>query len=107
LDATVTKSPSRAVWIYTKPFFVIRNLYDALNHWQGWKHDIGTAKALLWVDAICISQDDLIERNHQVGLMGQIYSKATLVIAWVGTSDEDSFTAIKLISRLKPVVELW
>ena len=103
----VAERPSRTIWIGIKPFLVTRNLYDALNHWRGWKLEIGTAKTLLWVDAICINQDDLIERNHQVGLMGHIYSKATIVLTWVGTPDEDAWTAIKLIYRLKPIVELW
>lgn len=103
----VAERPSRTVWIDTKPFLVTPNLYEALNHRRGWKLKIGTAKTLLWVDAICINQDDLIERNHQVGLVGQIYSKATLVMAWVGTSNEDAWIAFKLISRLKPLVELW
>ena len=103
----VAERPSRTVWIDTKPFLVTPNLYDALNHWRGWKLVIGTTNTLLWVDAICINQDDLIERNHQVGLMSQIYSRAALVIAWAGTSDEDTWIAFKLISRLKPIVKLW
>jgi Heterokaryon incompatibility protein (HET) len=103
----VAERPSRTVWIDKKPFLVTPNLYDALNHWRGWKLEIGTANTLLWIDAICINQDDLLERNHQVGLMGQIYSKAILVMTWVGTSDQAAWTAFKLISRLKPIVELW
>ncbi|KAH7361167.1 hypothetical protein BKA66DRAFT_396649, partial [Pyrenochaeta sp. MPI-SDFR-AT-0127] len=59
------------------------------------------AKTLLWVDAICIDQNDLIERNHQVGLIGQIYSNATLVLTWGGKSDEDAQIVSKLISRLR------
>jgi hypothetical protein len=103
----VAKKPSRTIWIDTKPFLVTPNLYDALNYWRGWKLELGTAKTLLWVDAICINQDDLIERNHQVGLMGQIYSKAALVISWVGTPGEDASIAFELISRLNPIVKLW
>jgi hypothetical protein len=38
----------------------------------------------LWVDAICISQDDSQERSEQVRNMRQIYLKAREVIAWVG-----------------------
>lgn len=38
----------------------------------------------LWVDAICINQVDLAERSHQVKLMGQICSKATQVLVWLG-----------------------
>lgn len=46
-------------------------------------------RRVLWVDAICIDQgkdDDgsARERNHQVKLMGDAYSKATCVLAWLG-----------------------
>ena len=37
-----------------------------------------------WVDAICINQADLQEKNAQVALMGKIYSSASLVFAWLG-----------------------
>jgi hypothetical protein len=35
---------------------------------------------LLWVDAICIDQSRIAERNHQVSIMGDIYSKAKHII---------------------------
>ena len=38
----------------------------------------------LWIDAICIDQEDLSERNAQVSIMGTIYRKAVSVIAWLG-----------------------
>jgi hypothetical protein len=38
----------------------------------------------LWIDAICIDQEDLSERNAQVTIMGQIYQKAASVFAWLG-----------------------
>ncbi|KAK3370653.1 heterokaryon incompatibility protein-domain-containing protein [Podospora didyma] len=41
----------------------------------------------LWVDAICINQDDVGEKNTQVPLMGKIYSDATRVVAWLGPSN--------------------
>lgn len=44
----------------------------------------------LWVDAICINQVDLVERGHQVKLMGQIYSNATQVLVWLGPDQTDS-----------------
>ena len=37
-----------------------------------------------WIDALCIDQDSVLERNHQVRLMGQIFSNAQEVIAWLG-----------------------
>ncbi|KLU83145.1 hypothetical protein MAPG_02210 [Magnaporthiopsis poae ATCC 64411] len=43
---------------------------------------------LFWVDAICINQSDISERNHQVRLMRQVYAGATRVIAWLGDHDD-------------------
>lgn len=43
---------------------------------------------LLWIDAICIDQQNTIERNHQVAQMRDIYSKATRVIVWLGDNIE-------------------
>ncbi|PZC88992.1 HET domain containing protein, partial [Pyrenophora tritici-repentis] len=42
-----------------------------------------------WVDAICIAQTTQ-EKNHQVGIMGQIYSGANHVFACVGPHADDS-----------------
>jgi ankyrin repeat protein len=39
---------------------------------------------LLWVDAICINQEDLKERGHQVEHMASIYKRAEQVIVWLG-----------------------
>lgn len=41
----------------------------------------------IWADAICINQEDVEERSHQVGLMGRIYSSASLVIGWLSNED--------------------
>lgn len=37
-----------------------------------------------WIDALCIDQANISERNHQVQQMGEIYSRANMVIAWLG-----------------------
>jgi hypothetical protein len=39
---------------------------------------------LLWIDALCINQRDILERNHQVQQMGTIFSSAREVLAWLG-----------------------
>jgi Heterokaryon incompatibility protein (HET) len=39
---------------------------------------------LLWIDSLCINQNDIQERNCQVGLMGEIYAKADQVLIWLG-----------------------
>jgi hypothetical protein len=39
---------------------------------------------LLWIDGVCINQTDILERNRQVQLMGEIYSRASCVLIWLG-----------------------
>lgn len=41
----------------------------------------------VWVDAICINQDDIRERAMQVAEMGHVYRNATRVLIWLGTTD--------------------
>ncbi|KAF2027198.1 HET-domain-containing protein, partial [Setomelanomma holmii] len=36
----------------------------------------------IWVDALCIDQENPEEKNHQVQQMGNIYSRASKVVAW-------------------------
>ncbi|KAH8891185.1 HET-domain-containing protein, partial [Thozetella sp. PMI_491] len=40
---------------------------------------------MIWVDAICINQENLDERGHQVARMEQIYSECSQVILWLGS----------------------
>lgn len=37
-----------------------------------------------WINSLCINQQDLMERNEQVTLMADIYSKASLVLVCLG-----------------------
>ena len=37
----------------------------------------------IWIDALCINQEDLRERSHQVQLMRRIYSLARVVCIWL------------------------
>lgn len=41
-----------------------------------------------WIDAICINQEDVLEKSAQVSLMGEIYKKATHGIVWLGPTYE-------------------
>ena len=52
---------------------------------------------MIWVDAVCIDQNNPKERNHQVQLMAKIYSKAHRVIVWLGMETEDIEGALENI----------
>jgi hypothetical protein len=53
----------------------------------------------LWIDALCINQEDLSERASQVAMMGTIFAQARQVIAFIGEADEISTTAMDFILR--------
>jgi hypothetical protein len=38
---------------------------------------------LIWIDQICVNQDDLAERAHQVQLMERIFGQAGRVVVWL------------------------
>jgi hypothetical protein len=42
----------------------------------------------LWIDAICINQDDHKERNSQVRMMGRIFTECLSLVIWLGEPDE-------------------
>ncbi|KAB8293426.1 hypothetical protein EYC80_007741 [Monilinia laxa] len=60
---------------------------------------------LFWIDGICINQDSIEERNIQVGMMGDIYSKCSQVIIWLGVSDFHSRYAVEVMNVLSKVPE--
>ena len=41
-------------------------------------------KRHFWIDALCINQEDEVEKAEQVSMMGEIYSRAFSVCAWLG-----------------------
>ena len=54
----------------------------------------------LWVDAVCINQDDTEEKSRQVAMMGLIYETARQVICWLGQTDESVGDAIETLKQL-------
>ena len=56
----------------------------------------------LWVDALCIDQENKSEKTEQVTMMSNIYFKATRVIAWLGIESEryDGFVGLAFLTSL-------
>ncbi|KAI1073493.1 heterokaryon incompatibility protein-domain-containing protein [Whalleya microplaca] len=58
----------------------------------------------LWVDAICINQNDHAERSSQVNEMRDIFSRAFMVYAWIGPQADGSDMAMNMLQSLSEVV---
>ncbi|KAH7073146.1 heterokaryon incompatibility protein-domain-containing protein, partial [Paraphoma chrysanthemicola] len=71
------------------------NLHHALRHLRGNQADLVT-----WVDAICINQKDDDEKRRQVGLMAELYSLASMTLAWIGTGTKDSDVAMATLEKV-------
>ncbi|KAJ8114391.1 hypothetical protein ONZ43_g4912 [Nemania bipapillata] len=75
------------------------NLFDALRHLRSLQKT-----RTLWVDAVCINQEDLEERSKQVLRMRDIYTCAKTVEVWLGPADDDDFAAMELVRKLGAIV---
>ncbi|KAH7177097.1 heterokaryon incompatibility protein-domain-containing protein [Dactylonectria macrodidyma] len=77
------------------------NLACALRHLR-----FQDKERVLWVDALCINQDNNVEKSVQVKRMGRIYSFASRVVVWLGPEDGDNAHAISVAQDLGDEVEV-
>ncbi|EWG45916.1 hypothetical protein FVEG_15888 [Fusarium verticillioides 7600] len=54
----------------------------------------------VWIDKICINQNDPKERSQQVHLMGSIFSKAVRTLIWLGTDFDLCLPAWNLVDQI-------
>ncbi|KAH8585865.1 heterokaryon incompatibility protein-domain-containing protein [Bisporella sp. PMI_857] len=54
----------------------------------------------IWIDQICIDQDNVLERNEQVKNMGQIYGCCLQVLVWLGSIDLPHCDAVDWVCRI-------
>lgn len=76
-------------------FWIRRGLHRFLRQFYRSKYNA----RYMWVDQICIAQDLVSERNHQVQLMSFIYSKADIVLVWLGIAGASDDLAFDMIQR--------
>lgn len=49
----------------------------------------------IWIDAVCINQEELDERANQIRLMAEIYSRASRVVIWLGENEDGGEKALE------------
>lgn len=80
---------------------VTQNLAAALRHLR-----LKERKRVLWIDAICVDQQNLDERGHQVERMADVYRNAEQVIAWLGPEGDSSTLAMETLGSLSSRLEV-
>jgi hypothetical protein len=90
-----TDLPNHVILLDGAALPITWNLLQALNCLrQVQKSD------LVWIDAICINQQDLDERSQQVQIMPKIYSGAQYVMAYLGAEADGSQNVPKLCLQI-------
>lgn len=73
-----SKSDTRDIVVNGISLSVTKNLFEALENLRD-----AVWTRTLWIDALCINQEDDAEKNIQVAMMGRIYSQASTVLVWL------------------------
>ncbi|KAJ4245520.1 hypothetical protein NW762_014029 [Fusarium torreyae] len=95
-DASITKT----ILVDSKPFNVTINLEAYLRKAaEKQAKDPNSTELPIWVDAICIDQNNIPERNAQVQRMGSIYSLAEEVIIWLGSGGSHIHLGVQRIKE--------
>ena len=79
-----------------RPIGITQNLFLALRQFRQ-----PTAARTLWVDAVCIDQENIDERGRQVQVMGEIYRRSRCTLVWLGPADGDTGPAYALLRKMK------
>ncbi|KAK1751181.1 heterokaryon incompatibility protein-domain-containing protein [Echria macrotheca] len=79
-----------------RQFQITNNLHEALQRLRLEDED-----RIIWVDAVCIDQDNEKERGHQVRHMGDIYKKADRVLYWLGLSTYETEFCLGALKTLQ------
>jgi len=91
--------PSKnVIYIGTGRLEIRENLFKFLTEFRK-RSDKTPSDQYLWIDQLCINQSTTAERNHQVQMMSDIYSKATSVIAWLSDGSEKAEGRPALLTR--------
>jgi hypothetical protein len=96
--------PAHNILLNGKSFRVRDNLYAFLKNGlsgaiKNASHDGKYCVKYLWIDQLCIDQSSVLEKNHQVQRMAEIYKGAGTVVAWLGAASSGSNDAMDFMMR--------
>lgn len=95
---------TRVMLLDGKTKCITRNLADYLIQQAQDMQRLGHQECAYWIDAMSINQGDNEEKSHQVQIMGQIFSSAYAVEAWLGPETTDSPAAFQCMEEMSKIV---
>ena len=98
-DGTTTEQ----IVLNGQTFNVRLNLWSCLHYLGGAVKFGHTPCTYLWIDAICIDQNNAEERNAQVRFMDQTYRNAIVVSVWLGLPPIPEFLKAQFVNYRKPI----
>jgi hypothetical protein len=97
-DVRVVDAQSSSTYVGTCS--VGPNLLEILFHLRR----LDTVRAL-WIDAICINQNDPFEKGEQVRRMYDIFKSADRTVIWLGQASDNSTEALQALEHLGKQLE--
>ncbi|PQE16336.1 Heterokaryon incompatibility protein [Rutstroemia sp. NJR-2017a WRK4] len=88
-------TPAQPILLNGTTAYVTPNLSAALRQFRQSRRVLR-----LWVDALCINQNDHVEKSAVVRRMGEIYKNSKQVWMWLGVADCDSDLAMRWIEDI-------
>jgi hypothetical protein len=83
------------------PLNITPSLFDTLREIYLYQEGNPEQRRPIWIDAICLNQQDQTELEVQVPIMYDIYSRACIVLVYLGNFEDDSDFAMTSIESLR------
>ena len=83
------------------PLNITPSLFDTLREIYLYQEGNPEQRRPIWIDAICLNQQDQTELEVQVPIMYDIYSRACIVLVYLGSSKDNSDFAMTSIENLR------
>ncbi|THV02670.1 HET-domain-containing protein [Dendrothele bispora CBS 962.96] len=90
-----TKGTMQTIICNDRALKVHQNLYNGLLQLRRLKRSLP-----IWIDAICINQNDDDEKSSQVKMMGEIFGRAKTVVVWLGRKTLGTRVALAILRPL-------
>lgn len=59
-----------------------------------------------WIDAICVDQSNVLERNAQVAIFADVFRAAQSITIWLGPEDQFTADALAAVEAISPLMAL-